>query len=85
DAALVAQCREIASVTGARITLTESVEDGVHGVDFLYTDVWVSTAAFVRHLLRLRIISSYLRTIHRLSCVLWRIFPVIKDCLRRSP
>lgn len=33
DAALVAQCREIASVTGARITLTESVEDGVHGVD----------------------------------------------------
>ncbi|EHE9030249.1 ornithine carbamoyltransferase [Salmonella enterica] len=41
DAALVAQCREIASVTGARITLTES-EDGVHGVDFLYTDVWVS-------------------------------------------
>ncbi|EJJ9163356.1 ornithine carbamoyltransferase [Salmonella enterica] len=42
DAALVAQCREIASVTGARITLTESVEDGVHGVDFLYTDVWVS-------------------------------------------
>lgn len=42
DASLVAQCREIASVTGARITLTESVEDGVHGVDFLYTDVWVS-------------------------------------------
>lgn len=42
DAALVAQCREIASATGARITLTESVEDGVHGVDFLYTDVWVS-------------------------------------------
>ncbi len=24
------------------ITLTESVEDGVHGVDFLYTGVWVS-------------------------------------------
>lgn len=42
DAGLVAQCREIAGVTGARITLTESVEDGVHGVDFLYTDVWVS-------------------------------------------
>ncbi|SUG03016.1 DNA polymerase I [Salmonella enterica subsp. enterica serovar Hartford] len=42
-------------------------------------------AAFVRHLLRLRIISSCLRTIHRLSCVLWRIFPVIKGCSRRSP
>ncbi len=40
--ALVTQCREIASVTGARITLTEDVEEGVYDVDFLYTDVWVS-------------------------------------------
>ena len=42
DEALVTQCREIASVTGARITLTEDVEEGVYDVDFLYTDVWVS-------------------------------------------
>jgi ornithine carbamoyltransferase len=33
DEALVAECREIASVTGARITLTEDVE-GVYDVDF---------------------------------------------------
>ncbi len=39
---LVAQCREIAKETGAKITLTESVDEGVKGVDFLYTDVWVS-------------------------------------------
>jgi ornithine carbamoyltransferase len=39
---LVAQCRAIASETGARLTLTESVADGVRGVDFLHTDVWVS-------------------------------------------
>ncbi len=39
---LVAQCEEIAKTTGAKITLTESVEEGVKGVDFLYTDVWVS-------------------------------------------
>ncbi|MBK9291920.1 MAG: ornithine carbamoyltransferase [Bacteroidetes bacterium] len=39
---LVAKCREIAASTGARITLTESVDEGVKGVDFLYTDVWVS-------------------------------------------
>lgn len=42
DEALVAKCREIAKETGAKITLTESVEEGVKGCDFLYTDVWVS-------------------------------------------
>ncbi len=39
---LVATCREIARETGARLTLTESVAEGVRGVDFLHTDVWVS-------------------------------------------
>ena len=39
---LVEQCRSIAAQTGARITLTESVEEGVKDADFLYTDVWVS-------------------------------------------
>lgn len=39
---LVGKCREIAAQTGAKITLTESVDEGVKGVDFLYTDVWVS-------------------------------------------
>ena len=42
DAELVAQCNKIAKETGAKITLTESVEEGVTGVDFIYTDVWVS-------------------------------------------
>jgi len=39
---LVETCREIAKETGASITITESVDDAVKGVDFLYTDVWVS-------------------------------------------
>ncbi|MBD5538416.1 MAG: ornithine carbamoyltransferase [Desulfovibrio sp.] len=34
--------RHIGESTGARITRTESVEEGVRGSDFLYTDVWVS-------------------------------------------
>ncbi len=42
EEALVAKCREIAKETGAKITLTDKVEEGVKGVDFLYTDVWVS-------------------------------------------
>lgn len=41
-AQLVSMCREIAAETGARLTLTEQVEEGVHGVDFIHTDVWVS-------------------------------------------
>lgn len=42
DAELVAQCREIAKETGAKITITDNVAEAVNGVDFLYTDVWVS-------------------------------------------
>ena len=41
-AELVAQCKEIAKETGARITITDNVDEGVKGCDFLYTDVWVS-------------------------------------------
>jgi len=39
---LVETSRGIAEETGARLTLTEDVDEGVAGVDFLYTDVWVS-------------------------------------------
>ena len=39
---LVETCREIAAQTGARLTLTDDVAEGVKGADYLYTDVWVS-------------------------------------------
>ena len=39
---LVAECRAAAAKTGGKITLTESVAEGVAGADFIYTDVWVS-------------------------------------------
>ncbi len=42
DEELVKECQEIAKETGATITLTENVAEGVKGVDFVYTDVWVS-------------------------------------------
>ncbi|RPI20757.1 MAG: ornithine carbamoyltransferase [Actinobacteria bacterium] len=42
EESLVKTCRAIAEETGARLTLTEDVDEGVGGVDFLYTDVWVS-------------------------------------------
>jgi ornithine carbamoyltransferase len=42
DDELVAECRRIADDTGARITITDDTAEGVKGVDYLYTDVWVS-------------------------------------------
>ncbi|MEF1227658.1 ornithine carbamoyltransferase [Vibrio fortis] len=39
---LVEECQAIAQTTGAKITLTEDVAEGVKGCDYLYTDVWVS-------------------------------------------
>jgi ornithine carbamoyltransferase len=41
-AGLVAECRNIARETGAKINITDNVSEAVKGVDFLYTDVWVS-------------------------------------------
>ena len=42
SAELIATCQAIAAETGARVTVTDNVEEGVKGCDFLYTDVWVS-------------------------------------------
>ncbi|MFC1734026.1 ornithine carbamoyltransferase [candidate division KSB1 bacterium] len=39
---LIAVSKEIAKDTGAKIMVTEDVDKAVKGVDFLYTDVWVS-------------------------------------------
>ncbi|MCB2219357.1 MAG: ornithine carbamoyltransferase [Bacteroidetes bacterium] len=42
DAKLVKECKAIAKETGGKITVTDDVGKGVKGVDFLYTDVWLS-------------------------------------------
>ncbi|WP_369263049.1 ornithine carbamoyltransferase [Streptomyces sp. R35] len=39
---VVARARELAEDSGAVITLTEDVAEGVRGADFVATDVWVS-------------------------------------------
>jgi len=36
------EAQRIASTTGARIMITEDIDSAVAGVDFVYTDVWVS-------------------------------------------
>jgi len=42
DDAVVTSARSVAERTGARITHTDDVAEGVRGVDFVYTDVWLS-------------------------------------------
>ena len=42
EAGVVAAAEGLAAGSGARVTVTEDPAAGVEGVDFLYTDVWVS-------------------------------------------
>ncbi|PWC11872.1 ornithine carbamoyltransferase [Brenneria corticis] len=42
EAGLVAECQAAAKRTGGSITLTEDIAAGVAGVDYIYSDVWVS-------------------------------------------
>ena len=42
DAALIAQCQEIASQTGAKLSFCEDPMEAVKGANVIYTDVWVS-------------------------------------------
>ena len=42
DPDVVATAERLAAGTGARLTLTDDLEQGVAGADFVHTDVWVS-------------------------------------------
>jgi ornithine carbamoyltransferase len=42
DEAIQAEAQAVAADTGARIMITEDVDRAVMGVDFVYTDVWLS-------------------------------------------
>ncbi|MDO5322564.1 MAG: ornithine carbamoyltransferase [Clostridia bacterium] len=42
DAALISQCQQIASQTGAKLSFCEDPMEAVQGANVIYTDVWVS-------------------------------------------
>lgn len=42
DEECIAHARRIGEETGAKVTVTDNVDEGVAGVDFIHTDIWVS-------------------------------------------
>lgn len=39
---LIEMCQQFAQETGAKLTITDNIDQAVNGVDFVHTDVWVS-------------------------------------------
>jgi ornithine carbamoyltransferase len=42
DAGLIARCHQVAQETGAQLNITDDLSSALKGVDYIYTDVWVS-------------------------------------------
>ena len=56
---LVEQCKEYAKVSGATLTFTDNVEEGVKDADCIYTDVWVSMGEEEKSAERMAILRPY--------------------------
>lgn len=52
-------CTRAASATGARITVTKDIREGVKGADAVYTDVWVSMGEEAKSEERKRLLAPY--------------------------
>lgn len=56
---LINTAKDIAKDTGAIITITDSVDEGVKGVDAIYTDVWVSMGEEEHFEERIKLLKDY--------------------------
>ncbi len=56
---LVSEMRELGKETGASITLTDDVAEGVKGADVIYTDVWVSMGEEDQFEERIKLLKDY--------------------------
>lgn len=56
---LLNYARQVATETGATITITDNVKEGVKGCDALYTDVWVSMGEEEQFEERIRLLRDY--------------------------
>lgn len=56
---LVALCEQYANQSGAKITLTKQVEQGVKSADVIYTDVWASMGEEDKITKRIKLLKPY--------------------------
>lgn len=56
---LVNYAREVAKDTGAKITITDSVDEGVKDADVIYTDVWASMGEEAEFERRINLLKPY--------------------------
>lgn len=59
ESGLVEEAKKIAAENNGKITITDSVEDGVKGVDVIYTDVWVSMGEEEQFEERIKLLKPY--------------------------
>jgi ornithine carbamoyltransferase len=82
---LVTYCKQVASETGASITVTDDVRSGVQGCDALYTDVWVSMGEEEYFDERIKLLRSYqvnmdmIRATGKEDCIFLHCLPAFHD------
>ena len=59
ESGLVEEAKKIAAENNAKITITDSVEEGVKDVDVIYTDVWVSMGEEEHFEERIKLLKPY--------------------------
>jgi ornithine carbamoyltransferase len=84
DESLMAACEPYAKVSGARLTVSSDVAEGVRGADCLYTDVWVSMGEEALEAERVRLLSPYqvnsalMEKTGNPNCVFMHCLPAVK-------
>ena len=56
---IVEKAKEFALLSGGKISITDSIEEGIEGVDVIYTDVWVSMGEEEHFEERIKLLKPY--------------------------
>ncbi|MBN2018533.1 MAG: ornithine carbamoyltransferase [Candidatus Cloacimonetes bacterium] len=67
DPKLVDECKKYAEASGARITVTDSIEKGVTKCDVIYTDIWASMGEEDKIPERINVLKPYKITMNMLK------------------